>query len=882
MENKFYIFKERARVFTYGTAYNIENGETISQSATCIIEKHGISKARKIEMSFSLRNSCVTMLKWNRYNVYLGYEIVSNALLENVNIKCNISKDVYYIAFMFDDVVGQYHETETENIGYEINPHYKKLEKCYKKENNQLFFRESLDGKVNLFGLDYQLIKDASLEETLYFKIYKNNVVYATASFNKSDCGFNHAKKSVELKLDYNDKYSKILNASENKYDLIKLAPDITQLTMTKRCVMQLYIQGENVISNYAGGTYWETEVLEPVYSSNLLLSKYFFSPGLKFIEINLKGFNSAINSIMVCPRDSDCWNSTIIGDDNTWCSIKFRKIYDAGYAPSYFTGDEILKLSDGISSDMTYYSSVDLWFINHDAYRIEIYTGKDASGVLVYQSEKLFGKDLSFFTLSSDPSAYKMVNATPGLLPTYFNLGAYVIEYPIWGRILCDVPFSSDGLPTYPVPSDDFAVTVQNYRRCIGLTGFNSDDSVVKIVQTKQTSIEPTSYGQNDYGEYFDAPQTLYQQYYHPLSKSAWGNTSLWVELYELSYPQGGYEVFCRKYYRKYILQNSYHISDVIKALLAKIDPTITHEKRTVYSQFLYGHSVAISEALGACDIYITQKTNVLKGEYDQAAQKAEIKFKQIMEMLRDCFRCYWFIDDENRLRIEHVSYFMNGMSYSRATSQINLSEKYDKFNKIKSLYCQQAVEFDKSLLSSRLEFAWMDDSTKAMGGDLKVDITNKYVQKDKTDEINVDQFTSDIDYMLFLPEEFSKDGFALIMADGNLEVPIVRSAVKEEIQHDRWNIVDVQNWYASFNQLINHYMLDMPGNLIECNNITAPSVSGVKKCMKHVIEFPSSQINININRLITTEIGNGYIERVSTDIDTEMTEVELRYDPE
>ena len=148
---------------------------------------------------------------------------------------------------------------------HELYPHYKQLKKKLKKENNQMFFRESLDGKINLFGQDYLLVKNASIESTIYFYVYRGQTLFASASFNKSDCKFDHFKKNVELKLKYNDKYSKILDAYENTYDLIKLTPALTPITLTKRCVIQIYIQGEKTLSNYAGGTYWETDVDEQV-----------------------------------------------------------------------------------------------------------------------------------------------------------------------------------------------------------------------------------------------------------------------------------------------------------------------------------------------------------------------------------------------------------------------------------------------------------------------------------------------------------------------------------------------------------------------------------------------------------------------------------------
>ena len=111
-------------------------------------------------------------------------------------------------------------------VDYEIKPHYKQLKKRYKKENNQNYFRESLDGKITLFNNDYLLVKNASLENTILFKVYRGEELYISASFNKSDCKFDHFKMSVELNLTYDDKYSKVLDAYENTYDLIKLAPN--------------------------------------------------------------------------------------------------------------------------------------------------------------------------------------------------------------------------------------------------------------------------------------------------------------------------------------------------------------------------------------------------------------------------------------------------------------------------------------------------------------------------------------------------------------------------------------------------------------------------------------------------------------------------------
>ena len=900
IENKFYLVKEitaESMVINVipGYAYNLSTGEEVIQSGSSAIFKHLSKDADRVFIDVNFSNSRVIALTWRDINDYIGYEVLHTGAVSSYKIDYNVPKGTKYIAFVLEGTSISNPFTIGEKRGYVINPHYKQLKKKYSKENNQVFFRESLDGKINLFGSDYMLVKNASLEETLYFYVLRDNNIFASASFNKSDCKFDHVRKGVELKLTYNDKYSKILDAYENTYDLIKLAPALTPITLTKRCVVQIYIQGEKTISNYAGGTYWETEVDEQIDDENQLLRHYYFAKGPKYIEVDLQGFNYDINAAYRGLPSSDVWNaiSTAYVRGVPYkmpCSIKFTKVYSANaYAGAVDPGN--VKLLSTGSGNGVHSVVDDSFYYMYDTYRIEIYTGRDGTGTKIYQSDYLYGKD-SEFTLAVGEGLYPMSKISQPVPhqepePATFNLGEFVVEYQVWGRLLCDVdqvPNHEQGhegemIDTYDLPRDDFATHRRNYRKCIGLRGFDGANSVVSIWQYEGTSESPTSYGMNDFGEYFTWPYTLYSQYFYPLARSSWANVSLWVKLGTVDITS--FESFCAECYKEYSIKDTYHIGDAIKALLAKIDPSIKHEKTAEYSSFLYGHTGGTASVLGNCDLYITQKTNILKGEYDQAAQKAEIKFKQLMDMLRDCFRCFWYIDNQNRFRIEHVSYFMKGLSYNNPVVQFDLTTKKDKFNKKAALYCQQEIEYDKSDLISRYEFKYMDGVTKAMGGDLYVDVDNKYIKKDKIEEININGFTADIDYMLFLPDDFSNDGFALLLANSSKKVPIISQRIKDEKQNNHYFDVYVQNWYASFNEMVWHYMEDLSGDNVDFNNIDYLYVNHVKRCMKHDIEFPASELTVDVYKLIKTDIGNGHVEEVTTNIDTDMTDVELRYEP-
>lgn len=779
----------------------------------------------------------------------------------------------------------------------EVKPYYKNIKKQYKKESNQMFFRESIDGKITLRGSDFEHVNNISIEDNIAFYIYRNGEVYAVNEFNKTDCKINHSEYSIELKLKPKDKYDKLLNDYDKSHDLLKMPIAKSFVELTKRCAIQLYFQGDNTITNYAGGTYWEEEVTQPVYDAGALRDKYHFSDGLSFNEINLSGFNYDINTVYKMVEGQNIWNGTekvVIGGTvyERPSSIVFTKKISKGdrYAGD---GTVVRWLS---SANITPSGGIIDGAYNYmvDAFQIEIYTDHDGGGRKIYQSEMLYANDTNF-VLIANADWYKMIKVSQDVPykepePESFYLGEKIISRYLWGRLLCDVDVSTDGTHTYDLPYDDFATERANFKKCVGLK-FKSNNgmNLVHFAQSDVTQDEPTPFGVNDSGKYFVVPRiygsVAYELYPYPFAKSSWGNTSLWVGFEEnknLSLPS--LENFRKTFYKSIYHKDCMEISSVIKALLEKIDSTIKFDSSPEYSEFLYGTPDNSVGKLGQ-KIYITQKSNVLKGEYDQAAQKGEITFGQVMDMLKNCFRCYWYIDSERRFRIEHVRYFMNGLSYSLPERQYDLTATLDKFNKKSTLYGQQEISYSKSELKSRYEFAWSDDSTEMMGGGFSVDVISNYIEQGSTESINVDLFSSDLDFMMFAPDRFSQDGFALIVTDSNKKVPIVYATAHNQQNPGVEMTNYVQNYYASFLYLFNNYLYDMPARTIISSADYESGdkkfyVIGIKKCVEHKVKFQPNS-DPNIYKLITTERGDGSIDDLTVDIDTGLVDVTLVYTP-
>lgn len=900
--NIFYLLKGKQQTATNGQ-FNTDTGEfedATSVGQYCITTwLTGLRPAGRSNISvFSLFTPDVLNAKkvrvfmYDKNVKYLGFKIMQvgtpdifiydEALLNKTEfIRCDFTLDISEVE------LSQLTQAEINNMlthvwiysGFKLQePHYSKLENKYKKETGQVFFRNSLEGSIKVFGADYNFIRLQNLE-TKYLLVITDNTgsVLALNSFAKTDCKLDDMRHSIELKLSSIDRYSKIMDSYDNTYDLIKLSPAITPLILTKRLLYQFYIQGANSVSCYANGTYWEQDTNEAIDDAKALKEKYYFAENLSFQEFQITkdmSENYAGTYIHIPGTPPTTWVNQTSGEGH----IKMVGISDLShiddtsvirwfYSGQPVGGQELSGLKDEWRFALKIYD--DRSFGNLDvAFSVNVFALKDWN---VNSEKASIGNTGEYeFKVTEEQSSKK------------FKLD--VVYYTIWGRVLADVdtaiePSSGQVKTLYDLPKDDFVSERVNYRKCIGLIG-------LQVQQSGYTVKHPTKYGRNDYGEYFTNnfvnATTKTEHMPVPISRSTWANTSIWAIIPDT------WASFESQFRTQFTLKDAFALSDVIKALLHKINPLIKFEATAEYSKFFYegDTSTPIIPFDGARVGYIpfiTPKSNVLKGNYDQAAQKAEISFEQLMNMLKDCFRCYWYIDDNNRLRIEHISYFMKGLSYAQPNIQLDLTKKLDKFNKKLVLYAQEATSYNKDDLNSRYEFSWMDDSTDTFD-DMEIDIKSLYVQSDKTEEINSDVFSSDIDLMLYAPDKFSEDGFALMMANKDTRrVPITSVSELRDDEYIYTYKATPQNYLCSWLYLARYYMLDMPAYNIEYTRapITdAYRVTGLKQFKQQDIEF-QTDVKIDLNKAIKTSVGIGTIDSLSVNIDTHLISTTLVYSP-
>lgn len=716
--------------------------------------------------------------------------------------------------------------------GQTVHPIYKDdLAKEYELETNQRFYRAKLSGKITFVRDDYDYINRQSFDNEFLYCIEKSDdggrtwFQYFQGKFMKTDCTFTDYDKKVVVQPDAIDDYNDVLAGLEKEYNLITLAPTIQRITINKRPLIQIYVPGDSVVSCFLGGTNWEQDA-NATTDQNALVQTYHFALCniLKEIQITSNGSPAVISGLytgrMATGASADTFEGKLYPELNVNYYIYISQQRINGGLPFGIALVEIRRQSDDVA---------------------------------MFRYQKVTQEP--FDTLEFDLTAVEGSGATG-------TMHADMKSYNIYARYLCDVE-KIDDLNTYPLPADDIVDNNRNYRRAIG---YAIDVAFI----SNNFSDTPTEWGLADNGKYFAPPYSIYGQTFYPIARSTWRYASLWFGFYLMDW------LLEEKARKEYTLRDAFPVASCISVLLNQIAPGITHAATAEYSQFLYGSYNPISGL--NFRLLVSQKTNIINGEYQQPAKKAPTTLQQFTNMLRDCFKCYWFIED-GKFKIEHIQYFRNGGSYSGGVVlSHDLTKELNLRNGKPWAFNTSEYSFDKVDLPERYQFKWMDDVTAAFEG-LPIQVISKYVTPGKVEDVNVSNFTSDIDLMLLNPGNMSSDGFALFAAvpptsGSQWILPFTRQTV---------NGVEyfLQNGYLAFINLQSPYWLyDLPARRVSING-SETYAYGIERKKKQTFSFPAND-DPNPMQLIKTYIGNGQVDKLSVNLCSRSIKTTLKYDTE
>ena len=702
----------------------------------------------------------------------------------------------------------------------------------FSKEKDQVFQRTTVEGTVKFVREDFDLIASCSHNSTLQIGVYNGSTLLGTSDFIKSDCELDYDDRVCTIKITTKDKYEDFLAKYDNKYNLPKLAPAITPLTLHKRPVLQFYFLHDKKITNVFGNMSFEADARGG-------------SEDLTANEVQTKGFRllGTLKAIDIPSSPSSL--STVAGRYVSQSGT-------SGIGARLYREDNSYYLEFAYSSD-------------YAAYYWQLY---NSNGTAYYNSGYVYVTAQASDTVTEFDCGIKL-GANYGSAPQIAITTTH--NRILYARILSDFAGDVTGESKVALNTISEDVAEDNHNYLYAWT-VNTLDLISRMHVSDTVQSEPTEWGINGDEEYFVRPTpSATENAMYPVGWSLWIPFSFWFE----SSPS--LDATMRGYYdTTYTLRDAYAIHDSINLLLQAMGVPFGFSNTQLYSKFLYGNTDGLMDTIPTPKmlnnyIYITPITNVKKTRYEQPARKGDITLKQILDMFKKVYQCYWFLDNNGRLVIEHISYFKNNQNYGlyTPTPVIDLTTMKDMPNGKMWSFDTSTVKFDRKNCPSRYEFEWGNDCTEQFNG-YAIDILDKPAEGTGKESNAVTNFTADIDYTVIYPSGVSDDIYAIMEAKntGTHEVQIIDVTLLSGNP-----VYSMQNGYLSFlfaEQ--NYWPYDLGGWDARVEGQRLP-VYAVRHLIQQSVGVPLEGQNATLPDTLSAvkaELGIGLLKGASVNINT------------
>lgn len=699
--------------------------------------------------------------------------------------------------------------------GRTVRPNYPQdIKLITRMETGERYYRTELDTELTFtdqYG-DYSWIMSQAFD--FHFLVVLNhNGTQWFGHFYKTDCKIDHNHKTVIVKPGVYDQYTNFLGGIDKEVDVVKLAPAVVSCGMTKRAIVQMYCLGgvtlnvpDKVLTNYIGGMSWEQDITadESSITPYALVNTYRF------------------------------------------CRIASHRVYTVKFtgAYSYLTG--MYHLTNPEASNYYEYASED--------YKIVIYYGPMPGSEDVYCHEEFRDMQDNVIVSSVWEVAIIPERSQPPL-NGFQNLESSADAIAVYGRILTGLS-SHQSYTIYRLPATDIIDSNMNYQYVAAGASLFPDGTVVFSTETQ---VSPTEYGKNELGEYFVKPGLSVTTEYYPIARTLWSPMSVWMK--------SGLSDITRfnELADAYKLKDAYPIEAVVQTLLAGL---YGYEPDGVTPRYRF--SLAQSAFLADSQfgrtgrrLLVAPLSNVKKTWYQNPAQKGTMTLRSLLDMFRDVFHCYWWVDSDRYLHIEHVSYFMKGGTYSDTERSIgaDVTAMRAPRNFLPWTFGQESYSFDKPEMPERVETEWGIAETEPFNG-YPLQYSNGYVQKGRVEKVSIGGFGSDVDYITEQAAKIGDDGWVLIdatYANGDYTSPLVfltTGPLNPQFL--------TQNGYMAFLYTVRQYGrwdMSAPDATMADFTVTA---QGTVRARRQSITFPRVGA-IPTTSLIRTSLGDGEIDTLT-----------------
>lgn len=771
--------------------------------------------------------------------------------------------------------------TTTDNIGFKliiaepdvadrtvvVCPRYDNLKTKQNKPSGKMYYKKDLSGTIKFLGVDFWTIYNCALRTRFTLVVYqhgKGEVVRAT--FRKTDCKWDVSHKIATVDIQAADPYKKIEDNKDNEYNLVKLGLEKKAINGYIWPQMQAYFQDDDIITlcgqsgnpiqPNVGSNHDHNSLLNMGFSANYIITVTKYA-----------------GQYAVQPCSTASFSTEII------VRLSTTRIYE-------------LRITQPITTITTSQRSY------------EVCLGIDYSSSSAQTIDRFYGSDNIIFVLkwsdswgvrysvprdinTGDPlatrfnSLYSLTHVSVAIEYDDQFLERVIFDCRLWVPYYgCATAYLAGGFS--PITSSDITANINHnyksrgndyYGQTIYQFNYGMSEACSISLQTSETDL---GYGRIEGSDLYYAPPANNGMWF-PVRRDSWvGELSLWVKRYNTpSWLMGNGGLTA-----PFEVGDFYELTDAIRAVIKQINPLIEFDSQD--SQFLFD---TINPVDGASQntLYITQKSNVLKLDYDYPAWLAPITWGKIETLLKNAFNCYWDLyerDGATHLRIEHRTFYDKGGTYTdndpRETHDLRTvyrnSTPYSYADKTNRWEWDKDGNGDST--ASRYEYSWMDTQTEMFDGKT-IEVPEEYrlFDDDKLEDRKVDWFSSDIDFLISVTSECSSDGFAIVM---------------ESLERPGWIISGNENYPGQNYELSLEYL--QPRYLLA--GIYSPVVkigdaevqnAYTARLRKAEVDFRLLQgEDVEAGDILITEVGQGRIDSLEEDLHSGNMKAEIRYENE
>lgn len=746
----------------------------------------------------------------------------------------------------------------------------------YQKHDGDEFHLPSFSTALRFTRQDYDVIERQSLgtEMALRLEIQDGNddILFETFHFKKIDGTIDPVAKVFTVTPKPTSLYDKVLAKLDEEVDLLHLstAPAIEQVQTKIRPVVQCYIENTSTVGNWMGAVHWET----PVQGWEEL---YFGSDNTdpnNVLNVNRYGFvwdlylSHHVYTIFFIGGNP---SPDPLGVANTYVAGNLAGGSGVGPVAGFMQEGEFPMGNGFVLVVKPSGSGYRLGIVNSSNNREYWYGTVLSSAIPAHGS---FSVSLSAQTGASPSSAilyFQQLNVATRCVAN--NHPIMDSNNVLWGTLAPGT--SGSGSFWGNLIAEDPFIDYKNYKFFIQY----AVPANFATVSGAKTST-PTPYGLWQPGIYY-APVA----HYKPMATSSWGDWSLWYEESgsDLVIDSSGSVVS--------LLRHAYPLWSVLSVLLTELVPEVVFDKEDFSGFFGPARDPNHLDPVAnyALNIFFVPATNVLVGNYDQPAQKAKITLGKVLDALKKVFSAYWCIDDNGKFRIEHISWFEKGGSYSGSPDTlVDLTEYEDVRVGKPWSFAQDEQSYDTDKLWSKISYPWPENASDPFIGH-PILMTSDYVDPDLADERAINGMMTDIDLMRVVSEDYSKDGFILLCPeyDSNkqfyyLSITQVLDGydnVRYPLQNGRMSGLWLDENYRGYN---------LPCTDVNINNILLVAGS-VSPNRLQKVNWPGTLAQIispipgsQLKKLVKTSAGFGRIQEFSVFLCSRKIEANLRFPTE